>query len=612
MVNDRFGTRLATRNKPTYFYVYMDVPLLKIVGDWFPFRLGSRRQTAMLKECFDSANWRRVFSPVWVMVAASTLSLEFPKSAVAEESVRVESRSICEFHPAAPIHGTLFICGGGPLPARVVDRFFEIAGSAKARIVIVMTASASANSPEAEARFSSWKQRPHLSLDFFHARNRLDADSPEYCRKLEDATALWFVGGNQNWIAETYLGTLAERLFHSVLDRGGVIGGTSAGAAIMTRTMIAGGCNEPVISTGFGFLPGAIVDQHFRKRNRFSRLKQALEFRPGHFGIGVDESTALIVSGRSLEVIGDSDVTVCLAESDDRAALETRIADGEKEDLIKLSRAAIARTQPRFAKNNRVPEVKKGTLVIVGGGAPPRKAVDEFLSAAGGKDAPIIVVCNESMGELPDDQDACGWLKEAGASNVEQLHAWERSDLTGSVAQDRLRKARGVWFTGHRQWALVDAYLDTPIQTLFQEVLRRGGVIGGTSAGASIQGEYLVHSNPPGTHDTVSEGYERGFGFLPGVAIEEKCADHCRFGELAELKKVHPHLVGIGIDNATALIVRGTTMEVVGENKVAVFDRERGGDGTQPGFELVNAGQTYDFKERRLTDHAAVESTPTK
>jgi cyanophycinase len=545
-------------------------------------------------------------------VIAACCLFALPVRSYAEELKPADASVICEIKPACAIPGTLFICGGGTLTPAIVDKFFELAGGKDARIVVVTTASTVAGTPECDARFSHWRDRPHASIDFFHVRSRSEADSPDYCQKIDSATAVWFGGGNQSLVTEAYLGTQAEKTFHRVLRRGGVIGGTSAGAAIMSRAMIAGGRTEPVMSTGLGFLPGTIVDQHFRKRNREERLRLALQLHPGHVGFGIDESTALIVRGRSIEVFGESDVTVCLPPCPRRPNSEVRLKHGEKEDLIKLSRAAIARIKPEPAVTEKqIPEVKSGTLVIVGRGATPSEAVDKFLEAAGGKDSPIIVVSNALGEEPPDEQKVCSWLKSAGASNVRQLHARSEHELSSPDLKSCLEKARGVWFTDGLQSRLVDAYLDTPIQTLFHQVLRRGGVIGGTSAGATIQGEYMVHGNPPGNVEAISEGYERGFGFLPGVAIDQQFTQRDRFDDVSELRKVHPQLVGIGIEDSTALIMNGTTMEVVGINAVSVYDRALGVQNAVEECEVIKAGQKYDFKHHRLTE-LAVESANSK
>ena len=541
-------------------------------------------------------------------VAACSLSVFHSMTAFAEQP-----HPCLELRPAAPVAGSLVIAGGGPLPASVIDRYFELAGGDQARIVIITTASMLAGTPAAEAHYAAWVDRKPASLNFLHTRDRMEANKPEFSQILQEANAVWFMGGNQNWLAEAYLGTLVEQRCHNLLQRNGVIGGTSAGAAIMSKSMIAGGREVPIMASGFGFLDGTVIDQHFKKRNRQGRLMQALEFRPGHVGVGIDESTALIVRGRSLEVIGDSDVTISLAPSAERAARHQSLVVGQQEDMVKLSRAAIARTQPRFpSPGTPVPEVKFGTLVIVGGGSTPREAVDQFLAAAGGKNASILVVSNALGDEPPEEQQVCGWLTEAGASNVHQFHACEMHNISSSDLRSQLQEAKGVWFTGGRQWRLVDAYLDTPIQALFHAVLSRGGVIGGTSAGATIQGDYLVRGNPLGNTEMMSEGYERGFGFLPGVAIDQHFTQRDRFEDMTGLKKQFPQLIGLGIDEATALIVRGTTMEVVGKSQVAVFDRQPNDPDTEPEYEVVKAGQRYDFKHRCLMDSIATQTAETK
>ena len=541
-------------------------------------------------------------------VAACGLSVLHSVTAFAEQP-----HPALELRPTAAVAGSLVIAGGGPLPPSVIDRYFELAGGEQARVVIITTASTLGGTPGAEAHYASWFERKAASLTFLHTRDRIEANKPEFSQCLQEANAVWFMGGNQNWLAEAYLGTLVEQRCHDLLRRNGVIGGTSAGAAIMSKSMIAGGRQLPIMASGFGFLEGTVIDQHFKKRNRQERLLQALEFRPGHVGIGIDESTALIVRGRTLEVVGNSDVTLSLAPSSGRGVHQQSLVVGQKEDMVKLSRAAIARTRPPFpSPKSPTPEVKSGTLVIVGGGATPREAVDQFLTAAGGKDASILVVSNALGEEPPEEQKVCGWLTEAGASNVHQFHACDTEDICSPDLQSRLKNAGGVWFTGGRQWRLVDAYLDTPIQSLFHAVLSRGGVIGGTSAGATIQGEYLVRGNPLGNTDMMAEGYERGFGFLPGVAIDQHFSQRDRFEDMTGLKRRYPQLIGLGIDEATALIVRGTTMEVVGKSQVAVFDRQPDDPESDQEFEIVKAGQKYDFKQRRLMDPVVTQTATTK
>ena len=508
-----------------------------------------------------------------------------------------------ENNPHLTTDGTLFICGGGILPANLIDRFIEYGGGPKARVVIMSSASYYADQ-NIENRLSGWFDRlsdNHISsLDILHTRSREEANNPEFSKILDAATAVWFLGGNQNWVSQVYVGTKTEDRLHSVLSRGGVVGGSSAGAAIMSRCMIADGKHEPILSTGLGFLPGTIVDQHFRKRDRMGRLMRALELRPGMVGIGIDEGTALIVRGRSLEVMGESDAAICLAPSPHRPSRVESLTPGNRADLVALRRAASARAEASsVASSLGIPDVQNGTLVIAGGGPTPKEAIESFLKAAGGNDSSIVVVSN-AFGETPPElNDVCGWLDAAGAKNVHLLHPTCAEDLKNPSLITLLKEARGVWFTGGRQWRLVDAFLDTPFEKLFHDVLRRGGVIGGTSAGATIQGEYLVRGNPLGNEEMMTEGYERGFGFLPGVAIDQHFTQRERLDDMAQLKKSHPEMIGLGVDESTAMIVRGTTMEVVGENNVTIFDRPAESQSNTPEFAVLRSGERYDFRQRR-------------
>jgi cyanophycinase len=134
-----------------------------------------------------------------------------------------------------------------------------------------------------------------------------------------------------------------------------------------------------------------------------------------------------------------------------------------------------------------------------------------------------------------------------------------------------LTRAGGIWFGGGRQWRFVDAYEGTAALELFRDVLRRGGVIGGSSAGASIQAEYMVRGSPLGNLEMMAEGYERGFGFLPGTAVDQHFTQRNRHPDLKAVVTAHPQLLGIGLDEGCAILVRGEIAEVLGKNSAYFF-----------------------------------------
>ncbi len=217
------------------------------------------------------------------------------------------------FHPApcgAPARGTLFVCGGGSLPPQVLTAFVDAAGGADAKLVLIPGASLAADAPESvEAQIARWGERGVRDVTVLHSRDRAQAERDEFVAPLRRATAVWFGGGDQKRLAEVYVGTLVEHELIALLARGGVVGGTSAGAAIQSRVMIAGGNPEPTIGLGLDLFRGAIVDQHFRARKREPRLAAAVRQHPACTGFGVDEGTALVVRGETASVMGAGGVT---------------------------------------------------------------------------------------------------------------------------------------------------------------------------------------------------------------------------------------------------------------------------------------------------------------
>ena len=256
-----------------------------------------------------------------------------------------------------PIKGSLVICGGSDMPQAAWDRFMELAGVEDARLVIIPTAKARADNYDPEQYLADWRARNPASVVMLHTRSPETANDPDFVAPLKQATGVWFEGGSQSLIADAYLGTLVEKELYGVLERGGVIGGTSAGAAIQSRVMIAGGDSVARVGQGFDFLPGAVIDQHFLARERQERLIGVLKDRPHLVGFGIDEDTALIVyQGRRLDIVGESCVTAYVAGNDYAPWREEKLEPRERDDngpsintdLIAWSRSAQARLQPQF------------------------------------------------------------------------------------------------------------------------------------------------------------------------------------------------------------------------------------------------------------------------
>ena len=227
---------------------------------------------------------------------------------------------------AAP-KGHLVIIGGGPRPANVMETFIRFAGGRDARYLVISNAGKGYGT-----EFLKSLQELGIRDAQMIIPTREQCEDPAYvAEKLDGVTGIFFSGGQQNRITEAIRGTKMHEALTKLYEEGAVIGGTSAGAAMMTDPMLSAK-HEPeepapdaekyngirVIKSGYmhtskgmGFLKGAIIDQHFLKRLRQNRLFcVALDF-PELTAIGIDESTALIVSkGNEIEVMGDSSVMV--------------------------------------------------------------------------------------------------------------------------------------------------------------------------------------------------------------------------------------------------------------------------------------------------------------
>jgi cyanophycinase len=250
---------------------------------------------------------------------------------------------------AGPAAGALVIVGGGDLPDAVAERFLELAGGRNARLVVIPTATELADTPERLHCEAYWKARGAASVVLLHTRSRERANDPAFARPLTQATAVWLSGGDQSRLTEAYADTLVERELQRLLARGGAIGGTSAGAAALSHVMIVGGNPQARVGTGFDLLRDVVVDTHFHNRQRLDRLLGVLADHPRCTGLGIDESTAAVVTGASVTVLGKGNVRVCQGRLGREPASVQVLGNGGRADLDSLDRLAVARLQAAAA-----------------------------------------------------------------------------------------------------------------------------------------------------------------------------------------------------------------------------------------------------------------------
>ena len=257
-------------------------------------------------------------------------------------------------------------------------------------------------------------------------------------------------------------------------------------------------------------------------------------------------------------------------------------------------------TSEPLAKQPKTLGPPNGSLVIVGGGGMLKVIFDRFFEAAGGRDAKIVVVPTAgSDADYDESTSSVKMFKRAGATNVHLLHTHDPKVADSDEFVAVLSDAKAVWFGGGRQWRLADAYLGTKTEAAFHDVLKRCGVIGGSSAGATIQASYLVRGAPEGNHIMMAPGHERGFGYIRNCAIDQHLLARKRENDMLPVIRKHPHLLGIGIDESTALFVRGNTAEVIGKSKVLFYDIALEKRVGEKFYTTLGPGERYDLKTRR-------------
>ncbi len=238
-----------------------------------------------------------------------------------------------------------------------------------------------------------------------------------------------------------------------------------------------------------------------------------------------------------------------------------------------------------------------GSLVIVGGAMRDRGIMERFVDLAGGPEAPIVVIPTAGGAEEYDQfyQGLNAW-REVGASDLTILHTQDRDEANSDAFVKPIREANGVWFPGGRQWRLADSYLDTKTEEELWNLLERGGVIGGSSAGATIQGSYLARGDTR-TNTIMMGDHEEGFGFLRNTAIDQHVLRRNRQFDLIEIIRARPELLGIGIDENTAIVVRGDEFEVIGQSYVLIYDH-RSMVGDSGLFYFLSPGDRFDLHTR--------------
>ncbi|MBQ9173918.1 MAG: cyanophycinase [Bacteroidales bacterium] len=256
--------------------------------------------------------------------------------------------------------------------------------------------------------------------------------------------------------------------------------------------------------------------------------------------------------------------------------------------------------KPTAVTSSTVHGPEKGSLIIIGGGEVTPEIWDRFVELAGGKSAEIVVITNASGEE--DDYHSTAIVELRNRLNysfsVTRMHLKDIVEANDPEKIAPLKTATGIYFTGGRQWRIAEVYLNTLAHQEMWNLLQRGGVIAGSSAGASIQGSFLWRGDTLGPNILVGD-HTQGLGFMKRTAIDQHILVRNRQHDLQNFIKASPDYIGIGIDESTAIEVHGDTFTVFGKSYVAIHHK-----GLED-FIFLRPGQQFDLKDLKTINTPA-------
>jgi cyanophycinase len=250
-----------------------------------------------------------------------------------------------------------------------------------------------------------------------------------------------------------------------------------------------------------------------------------------------------------------------------------------------------------------------GNLIIIGGGDIPEEIFDLFSELIGGKDSPIVVIPTATEDELWIQ--AAGHLQkflDRGFNNLNTVHTRSKDEANSNQRFiELIRNCKGLFFGGGDQQFLADIYGNTILMDEFKSLLQRGGVVMGTSAGATIMGSLLIGGDAR-DDITVKYDFQSAFSFMKNTAIDQHVLARNRQFDLIPVVE-HYNVLGIGIDESTAIIVDKDKFKVIGLSYILLYDPDdwknqtaKYGKVIKPFTMMKNDGSSYNFNTKTIDD----------
>lgn len=263
-----------------------------------------------------------------------------------------------------------------------------------------------------------------------------------------------------------------------------------------------------------------------------------------------------------------------------------------------------------FAQTNTVQTatvtaIPKGKLIIVGGGSMPDTMYQLFAKSIGGKDQSVVVIPTATNDSAINAGAHLTRFKKEGFTNLTTVHARSKDAADAPEFIQAIKNAKGIYFSGGDQSRIADAFLGTKVHAAMQDLFIRGGVFMGTSAGATIMGTLLVGGDAR-KDLTKPFDFPLALNLLKNTAIDQHVLARNRQFDLIPVIEQYPYLLGIAIDESTAIVVEGNQFSVLGKSYVMVYDaqnweeqKKQWGRVLKP-FMMMAQPQRYDIEKRKL------------
>ncbi len=474
-----------------------------------------------------------------------------------------------DWETVGPPKGTLMIIGGAASPDNY-KYFIEAIGGPDVPIVFIPTAGDVVD--DTNDAYISLKSAGANRIIILHTENREIANSEAFVEPLRNVKAVYIAGGFQSRLAAAYLNTLTHQLMFDILDRGGVIAGSSAGASIQGSYLYGGGADQQI---GFGFVKQSAIGQHYIRRNRMGSVAKILAVNPNLLGFGIDEATVTVIRGNMLEVVGEGKVAMYNPK-------RVGYAEGQEQeylypgDTYDLDKREILHRAEQFSQDDLWSEGErsrwkgpssewkgigppKGKLVLYGKSPNADATIQDFVqSLSKFKRQAIVLLSTGNEQVRRANLKLLKRFQELGVRDVTLLHTINSDKANSKDFVAVMEKAKVVWICDDRSWQLIDVYLHSLVHRHLFDVLERGGIVAGSGDGAAVMATRLFG-------EPEKYRWHSGYGLAHNTMLIVNPEDLKTKSKIAEILEKNTELLGIGLGQDSKVTLYNNNIKVEGQ-----------------------------------------------